>query len=174
MTTQFSFVKFIHMRSVWKAIASEDWGKIFLSTSPFFLLPACLYLSLGGYIFPSFSCWCTCRSLSCSSSYPCQFQFLFNLGILDHSLGASLYSYQVTCPCFHCLCTFFLLSSLSSRSQFSHAVFLPSFPDFLHLGVKSSCALWKTSLKKWQESASSAPPPCPWGEIASGVCWLTF
>lgn len=67
MTTQFSFVKFIHMRSVWKAIASEDWGKIFLSTSPFFLLPACLYLSLGGYIFPSFSCWCTCRSLSCSS-----------------------------------------------------------------------------------------------------------
>ncbi|KAK4828014.1 hypothetical protein QYF61_022791, partial [Mycteria americana] len=48
-----------------------------------------------------------------------------------HKQAASLYSSQVTCPCFHCL----------------HAGFFPSLPDFLHLGPESSCALWKASLK---------------------------
>ena len=33
------------------------------------------------------------------------------------------------------------------RSQLSHASLLPSLPDFLHLGIESSCALWKASLK---------------------------
>ncbi|KAK4810922.1 hypothetical protein QYF61_013330 [Mycteria americana] len=60
-----------------------------------------------------------------------------------HKRAASLYSSQDTCPCFHCLCISFLPFSLTS----SHARLLLSFPDFLHLGIKSSCALWKASLK---------------------------
>lgn len=117
------------------------------------------------------------RSLSGSSFYPLPIPVPvepWHSWPYPHSLGASLYSYQVTCPCFHCLCVFFLLSSLSSRSHFSHAVFSPSFPDFLHLGLNSSCALRKTSLKKWQGSASSAPLPCPWGQTPNGVCCLTL
>ncbi|KAK4810853.1 LOW QUALITY PROTEIN: hypothetical protein QYF61_008825 [Mycteria americana] len=64
-----------------------------------------------------------------------------------HNWAVSLYSSQVTCPCFHCLCISFLPFSLTSMSQLSHAGLLPSFPDFLHLGTESSCALWKASLK---------------------------
>ncbi|KAK4829426.1 hypothetical protein QYF61_004301 [Mycteria americana] len=64
------------------------------------------------------------------------------LAVLTPSLdnrAMSLYSSQDTCPCFHCL--------LTSRSRLSHAGLLPSFADFLHLGIKSSCTLWKASLK---------------------------
>ncbi|KAK4826321.1 hypothetical protein QYF61_007406 [Mycteria americana] len=64
-----------------------------------------------------------------------------------HNQAASLYSSQDTCPCFHCLCSSFLPFSLTSRSQLIHARLLPSFPDFLHLGIESSCTLWKASLK---------------------------
>ncbi|KAK4827897.1 hypothetical protein QYF61_022320 [Mycteria americana] len=60
-----------------------------------------------------------------------------------HKPAASVYFSQHTCPCFHCLCISFLPFSLTS----SHASPLPSFPDFLHLGIKSSWALWKASLK---------------------------
>ncbi|KAK4824166.1 hypothetical protein QYF61_011293 [Mycteria americana] len=42
---------------------------------------------------------------------------------------------------------FLLPFSLTSRSQLSHASLLPSFPDFLHLGIESSCDLWTASLK---------------------------
>ncbi|KAK4830752.1 hypothetical protein QYF61_013241 [Mycteria americana] len=64
-----------------------------------------------------------------------------------HNWASPLYSSQDTCPCFHCLCISFLLFSLTSRSRLSHASLLPSLPDFLHLGIESSCALWKASLK---------------------------
>ena len=64
-----------------------------------------------------------------------------------HSLAASLYSSYGTFLCFHCLCIFFLLFSLTSRSWFSHTSLLPSFPDLLHLWMESSCALRKSSLK---------------------------
>ncbi|KAK4816210.1 hypothetical protein QYF61_013448, partial [Mycteria americana] len=52
-----------------------------------------------------------------------------------------------TCPCFHCLCISFLPFSLTSRSRLIHASLLPSFPDFLHMGIESCCTLWKVSLK---------------------------
>jgi len=64
-----------------------------------------------------------------------------------HSPEVLLHSSQSIYPCFHCLCIFFLLSSLTSRSWFSHAILLPSFPDFLYLGTESSCAPRKTYLK---------------------------
>ncbi|KAK4810863.1 hypothetical protein QYF61_008835 [Mycteria americana] len=57
-----------------------------------------------------------------------------------HNRAVSLYSSQVTRPC---LCSSLLLFSLTSI----HAGLFPSLPDFLHLGIKSSCALWKASLK---------------------------
>ncbi|KAK4812272.1 LOW QUALITY PROTEIN: hypothetical protein QYF61_012947, partial [Mycteria americana] len=60
-----------------------------------------------------------------------------------HKRAVSLYSSQVTCPCFHCLCSSLLLSSLTSI----HAGLFPSLPDFLHLGTESSCTFWKASLK---------------------------
>jgi len=37
-----------------------------------------------------------------------------------YSLAASLYTLQVTCPCFHCLCIFFL--ALQFHQHFIHAV----------------------------------------------------
>ncbi|KAK4818403.1 hypothetical protein QYF61_012324 [Mycteria americana] len=64
-----------------------------------------------------------------------------------HNCAASLYSSQDLSPCFCCLCISFLPFSLTSRSQVIHASLLPSFPDFLHLGIESSCTLWKASLK---------------------------
>ncbi|KAK4819020.1 hypothetical protein QYF61_024136, partial [Mycteria americana] len=64
-----------------------------------------------------------------------------------HNWAVSLYFSQDTCPCFHCLCISFLPFSLTRRSRLIHAGLFPSFPDFLHLGIKSSCALWKASLK---------------------------
>ncbi|KAK4828977.1 hypothetical protein QYF61_001633 [Mycteria americana] len=64
-----------------------------------------------------------------------------------HKQAVSLYSFQVTHPCFHCLCSSLLLFSLTSMSRLSHASLFPSLPDFLHLGTESSCALWKASLK---------------------------
>jgi len=64
-----------------------------------------------------------------------------------HSLAASLYSFKVTFPCFHCLCIFFLLSNVTSRSWFSHSSLLPFFCDFLHLEMESSCALRKVSFE---------------------------
>jgi len=62
-----------------------------------------------------------------------------------HSPAAFLYSSQVSCLCFHCLCIF-LLSCLTSRSQFSHTRLLLSISDLLHLGMESSCGLEKASL----------------------------
>lgn len=71
-----------------------------------------------------------------------QFSSSWALAFL-HSLTASVYSSHVTCPSFHCMCIFFLLSNLTSRSQFSHANLLPFFPDFLHMAMESSCASLK-------------------------------
>ncbi|KAK4827482.1 hypothetical protein QYF61_018782, partial [Mycteria americana] len=67
-----------------------------------------------------------------------------------HNRAASLYSSQDTCPCFHCLGLSFLPFCLTSRSQLIHASLLSSFPDFLHLRIENSCALWKVSLKMCQ------------------------
>ena len=63
-----------------------------------------------------------------------------------HNQAVSLYSSQDTCPCFHCLCISFLPFSLTSKYWLSHAGLLPSLPLFLHLGIKSSCTLWRASL----------------------------
>lgn len=57
----------------------------------------------------------------------------------------------------HYLCISFLPFSFSTRSQFSHDGLLPSFPDFLYLGIESSYALWKMSFKISQ--ISSVPLP---------------
>ncbi|KAK4815575.1 LOW QUALITY PROTEIN: hypothetical protein QYF61_004092 [Mycteria americana] len=75
-----------------------------------------------------------------------------------HKWAASLYSSQVTRPCFHCLCSSLLLFSLTSMSRFSHASLFPSLPDFLHLGTESSCALWKASLKICQLCSAPLSP----------------
>ncbi|KAK4817028.1 hypothetical protein QYF61_026034 [Mycteria americana] len=74
-----------------------------------------------------------------------------------HNQITSLCSSQDTCPCFHCLCISFLPFTLT-RSRLIHAGLLPSFPDFLHLGIKSSCALWKTSLKICQLYSAPLSP----------------
>ncbi|KAK4811189.1 hypothetical protein QYF61_019820 [Mycteria americana] len=50
------------------------------------------------------------------------------------------------CPSFYFLCISFLHFSLTRRSLLSHAGLLPSLPDFLHMGIESSCALRKMSL----------------------------
>ncbi|KAK4823689.1 hypothetical protein QYF61_005755 [Mycteria americana] len=47
---------------------------------------------------------------------------------------------------------------LTSRSRLSHGSLLPSFPDFLHLGIESSCALWKASLKICQLCSAPLSP----------------
>ena len=54
------------------------------------------------------------------------------------------------CPCSHHLCSSFLPSTFTSKSWLSNGVLFPSLPDFLLLGIKSSCALWKPSLKMCQ------------------------
>ncbi|KAK4828851.1 hypothetical protein QYF61_000908, partial [Mycteria americana] len=82
-----------------------------------------------------------------------------------HKWAASLYSSQVTCPCFHCLRSSLLLFTLTSRSRLSHAGLFPSLPDFLHLGTESSCALWKASLKTCQLCS----PPLSLRTISQGV-----
>jgi len=64
-----------------------------------------------------------------------------------HNQAASLYSSQEASPCFHCLCSSFFFLSMTSISCLSHAGLFPSLPDFLHLGIESSCSLWNTSLK---------------------------
>jgi len=54
------------------------------------------------------------------------------------------------CRVFHCLCSSLFFLSLTSISCLGHAGLFPSLPDFLHLGIESSCALWNTSLKTCQ------------------------
>lgn len=68
--------------------------------------------------------------------------FQLHMG-LPHQTS-SLYSSQVTCLNFHCLCICFLPLTLTSLSLPSHAGLLP---EFLLLGITSSCLQWKTSLK---------------------------
>ncbi|KAK4805578.1 hypothetical protein QYF61_009343 [Mycteria americana] len=64
--------------------------------------------------------------------------------------AVSLYSSQDTRPLFHCLCISFLHFSLRRRSLLSHAGLLLSLPDFIQVGIGSSCALRKMSLKSCQ------------------------
>jgi len=95
------------------------------------LLLACLYCSLGGvcppglfkfkYIQNPFIFFFVTLSKS-SSNWVLTFQ-----STSLHNPALSLSFPQVTCLCFHCLCIFFLLSSLIRRSWFKHAVILPSF-----------------------------------------------
>ncbi|KAK4829247.1 hypothetical protein QYF61_002533 [Mycteria americana] len=79
---------------------------------------------------------------TCSMIFPgTEFSSSCTLAFLTpslHNQAASLHSSQDICPCFHCLCISFLPSSLTSRSRLSHAGPLPSFPDFLRLGIESS------------------------------------
>ncbi|KAK4821329.1 hypothetical protein QYF61_018234 [Mycteria americana] len=85
-------------------------------------------------------------------------------------LTPSLHSSQHTCPCFHCLCISFLPFSLTSRFQLSHDGLLPSFPDFLHPGIKSSCTLWKVSLKICQLCSA----PLSLRAVSQGVLLTNF
>ena len=60
---------------------------------------------------------------------PCQVQLQLGLGLPDPiptqpSIPILFSDYL---SCFHCLSIFFLLSSLTSKSQFSHANLLPSY-----------------------------------------------
>jgi len=68
---------------------------------------------------------------------------------------ASLYSSQVTHPCFQSLYVPFLPPSLPSRSLLSHAGFLPCLPAFLFRRMESSCDLRKAPLKSSQFSSAS-------------------
>ena len=99
------------------------------------------------------------KGMSCLTYMYKPFVFLVSLAKLSSSIAlafltpsvqnqaASLYSSQDTCPCFHFLCISFLPFSLTSRSRLIHAGLLPSFPDLLHQGIKSTCALWKAFLQ---------------------------
>jgi len=60
---------------------------------------------------------------------------------------ASLYSSQAIRPCFHYLYFFFLPFSLTSRSLFSHAGFLPPLLVFLYREMESKFSLRKVCLK---------------------------
>lgn len=61
-----------------------------------------------------------------------------------HKVAMSLYS---SYPYIPCLCIFFFPCSLTIRSGVICADILSSFPDFLHVGIESSCTLWKAFLK---------------------------
>ncbi|KAK4816215.1 hypothetical protein QYF61_013453, partial [Mycteria americana] len=68
-----------------------------------------------------------------------------------HIRAVSLYFSRDTHPWFHCLCISILHFSLTrSFTLLSHASLLPSLPNFLHVGIESSCTLRKMSLKSWQ------------------------
>lgn len=80
---------------------------------------------------------------------------------LPHPIFTHLTSVPILFPGYlfllHCLCISFLPFSFSSRSWLSCDGLLPSFSDFLYLGIESSYALWKMSFKiSW---VSSAPLP---------------
>lgn len=62
----------------------------------------------------------------------------------------SLYSFQEICACLPYLWISFLPFSLTKKSQLNHAGLLPSFPDFLQLGIAVSCALWEAFLRSCQ------------------------
>ena len=138
----------IYLSTVWRELPVKTEAKNYWApeSSPCLLLAACLYGSLGEHMCLVFSWLHTCRSLSCSLHRllsPVPFGIDLRDLIPTH-LAISLYSPQGTCPCFQCLCIFFLLSS---RSLFSHASLLPSFLIFLHMRMQSSCAIRKSTLK---------------------------
>lgn len=71
-----------------------------------------------------------------------------------HNLLASLYSSQGTYPYFHeNACAFSSHSPVRPEAP----VLLPSFPDFVQLGTKSSCSLRKASLEICQFCTSAFP-----------------
>ena len=89
---------------------------------------------------------------------PHQVQFSCALAFLiphRQVLMASLYSSQLTCPCFESLYAPFFALSMPSRSLLSYASFLPPLPTFLFRGTESSCAFRKASLKSSQLSSTS-------------------
>jgi len=121
--------------------------------SPHLLIQGCYSFLLGAFFNLPFLVDIPVEALVVILYIPCQVSSSCTLAFLTsspHNWAASLYSSQDTCPCFHCLRSLLLPFSLTSRSRFSHAGLFPSFPDFLHLGTESSCALWKVSLKIYQ------------------------
>jgi len=146
--------------STWRACEEQllvkTEAKKLLSTSVFSLsivtrLPVC---SLGGDGTPSWTFLFCLMYLKETFSFfftsLAKSSFTWALAFLTsslHNLAVSLYSSQRTCASFHCPCIFFLLFSLSSRSQFRHASLLPFFPDFWYLEMESFCELRKASLK---------------------------
>lgn len=113
-----------HSRAVGRKVAIEDWGKKLLSTSAFSspFLPVCQH--------------CLSGRVHLGLSHPIARQQNF-----------ITMPFPAHCPCFHCLCIWFIPFSLTTSSLLSHAGLLPSWLDLLSLGIASSCALWKTSLE---------------------------
>ena len=123
-------------------------------------LALCIVPTGVGWGLFAFKQWSSHHHLAQAAPVHCQIKWAQPL--LLHSLpgfmqdeclkkAASLYSFQLNCLCFwKCLCIFFLLSSLTSGSHFSHANLLLAFPDFLHQGMESSCALRNAPLEVCQ------------------------
>ncbi|KAK4816838.1 hypothetical protein QYF61_023902 [Mycteria americana] len=164
--TNFSSTEHPSTREVWKKrLSVKTEAKRLLSTSAFswsVVTSLPVVFIRAGTLSLTFLFWLTS---SCTLAF---------LTPSLHNRAASLYSSQVTYPCFHCLCSSLLPFSLTSRSRLIHASLLPSFPDFLHLGIESSCTLWKASLKICQLSSA----PLSLGAVSQGIllnnclkCW---
>lgn len=77
-----------------------------------------------------------------------------------HNQAVSLYTSQDTCLCFHCLCISFLSFSLTSRSQLIRSSLLPSFLDFLNLGIAIFCTLCSSLRPRGQACTGYLPGCC--------------
>lgn len=71
-----------------------------------------------------------------------------------------LHSSPGTHSWFLCLCIFFLVFTLARKSSLSHDVLGPSLSKLIHVGIESSCALRKMSLKSWQLFSFIVPESC--------------
>jgi len=129
-------------------------AKMLLSTSalPLSLL-ACLYCSLWGYTLLNFPLLIDVSTKTFFLPFFVPLAETSSIQTMSIDLISTqpkkkspFFFSQFAYPCFHCSCIFFLLSSLTSRSQFSHADLFLSFPDILHMWMGSSCALRKASL----------------------------
>ncbi|KAK4832075.1 hypothetical protein QYF61_020631, partial [Mycteria americana] len=107
-------------------------------------LRVCQSCSWGGYAFFDlpFLADIPVEALLIIPCIPCQVQLQLRLGLPD-PIPTQPGSIPVLFPGYLSL----LPLPLTSRSRLIHASLLPSFPDFLPLGIENSCALWKVSLK---------------------------
>ena len=136
------------LRAVWQAVIREDRDKKLLSTSAFSLsVVTSLHVSLTRVYTPldfPFLVEQPVEALLVVFGMCCHVQFKLGLGFPTpflHRLTASVFSSRYTFPCFHCLCIFYLLISLTSRSQFSHTQSLAFLSQLARLNQTSKLSV---------------------------------